>query len=149
MIFHPGIGGLVLKVENENDFHPWSPVNCAGANIQPRIKERCCSNGHECRADGADQIQGLIFTTTKTSQNFSAVLLPSGSLLKIDAAFTFGIWHQKKNFLFLGGHGESKQASRRGKGGTKWIASGQNIPFSTPLGLPRSLDSVVLFCHFT
>lgn len=40
LIFHPAIGGLVLKVENENDFHPQSPVNCAGANMQPRIKSR-------------------------------------------------------------------------------------------------------------
>lgn len=40
LIFHPGISGLVLKVENENDFHPWSPVNCAVAKIQSCIKEQ-------------------------------------------------------------------------------------------------------------
>ena len=48
---------------------------------------------------------------------------------------------KQEEFAFRG-HGESKQA---GGDTTKWIASPQNIPFSTPLGPPYRLDSVVLF----
>lgn len=131
------MSGLVLKVENKNDFHPQSPVNCAEARIQARTKgaKERSSNEHECRTDRVNQITK---SKKKKSQNFSVVFLLCGSLLKIDTAFTFCTWHKKKNLLFEG-------TVKAGGGATKWIASRQNIPFSTPLGPPHSLDTVVLF----
>lgn len=52
------MSGLVLKVENKNDFHPQSPVNCAEARIQARTKgaKERSSNEHECRTDRVNQI---------------------------------------------------------------------------------------------
>lgn len=58
MIFHSRVSGLVLKVENNNDFHPQSPVNCAEARIEActkGAKERS-SNEHECRTDRVNRI---------------------------------------------------------------------------------------------
>lgn len=75
----------------------------------------------------------------KKSQNFSVVFLLCGSLLKIDTAFTFCTWHKKKNLLFEG-------TAKAGGGATKWIASRQNIPFSTPLGPPHSHFTWLIMC---
>lgn len=82
------------------------------------------------------------------------MLLPTETLLKIDS-FTFEYLVPAEEFSWLGswgrgGRAQWKQAGRQtGEGGTKWIASGQNIPFSSSLGFPpRSLDSVWLVFFF-
>lgn len=123
-------------MENENGFQPQSLVNCAGADIQPHIREsgECCSDGHEGRTDGASQIQRLVFTTiSATGQNSSLLLQQTGSLPDKPAALT--VVAQKKKLLF-----GAKLAS-----GAKVEQNVQNIPFSTPLGLPHSPDSLVPF----
>lgn len=70
-IFQPGVSGLVLKVENENDFHFWSLANWGQNRALHNRAETRCSNGRELRAGGANQIQGLVFKRTKARQNFS------------------------------------------------------------------------------
>lgn len=64
------------------------------------------------------------FRDSKTSLKCSSQLE-----LRLNLTFTSGVWGARAASTI----------------GTKWIASRQNIPFSTPLALPHTLDGVVLF----
>lgn len=49
LIFHSRTGGLALKVENENDFHPQSPLKCA----EPKYRPAWRSLGVQLKQAGA------------------------------------------------------------------------------------------------
>lgn len=61
-------------MENENGFQAQSLVNCAGADIQPHIKEtgEGCSDGHEWRSDGATRLYHNNSDRTELSTGFVA-----------------------------------------------------------------------------
>lgn len=102
----------------------------------------CCSNGHECRIDGASQIQRLIFTTC---QNFDIV---AADWLFAQCRHSLDFWYlaQKKNLLFGGLVKASKQAQPRWNK-MDWIMTKHPI-FNSIRSLSQSWQSCA-FCHFT